>query len=273
MPEAAAVPEPLHSALYEGWVRHRRHALAGLSPRPHAFAYRLSLLWLDLAELDRVFAGRWLWSVDRPNLASFRRADHLGDPAVPLDEAVRREVARRTGQRPEGPIRLLTHPRYLGYGFNPVSFFYCYAPDGEALEAIVAEVTNTPWKERHVYVLPMSSGGGTPDKPRFHTPKAFHVSPFLPMDLEYAWRLTRPGETLVAHLEDLDRGRRVFDATLSLRRRPLTGTNLARALARFPFMTGQVVLGIYWQALRLWLKGTPVFDHPASDSSGSERSA
>lgn len=273
MSPAAGSPEILHSAIYEGWVRHRRHAVEGLSPRPHAFAYRLNLLWLDLAERDRVFAGRWLWSVDRPNLASFRRADHLGDPALPLDEAVRREVARQTGRSPGGPIRLLTHPRYFGYGFNPVSFYYCYGEDGETLEAIVAEVTNTPWKERHVYVLPMDASGGTPDKPRFRTPKAFHVSPFLPMDLEYAWRLTRPGVSLVAHLEDLDRGRRVFDATLSLRRRPLTGANLARALARFPFMTGQVVLGIYWQALRLWLKGTPVFDHPSPTPSSSERPA
>jgi hypothetical protein len=252
----------MNSALYEGWVRHRRYALQPVSPRPHDFRYRIFLLWLDLSELDRVFAGRWLWSVDRPNLASFRRKDYLGDPAIPLDEAVRQEVARQTGQRPEGPIRLLTHPRYFGYGFNPVSLYYCHGADGETLEAIVAEVTNTPWKERHVYVLPMAANLGTPDKPRFKTPKAFHVSPFLPMDLDYVWRLTRPGEHLLMHLDDLQDERKAFDATLNLRRRPLTGANLARALLRFPFMTGQVVFGIYWQALRLWLKGTPLHDHP-----------
>lgn len=258
----------MQSCLYEGWVRHRRHA-----PRRHAFRYRLVLLWLDLDELDRVFAGRWLWSARRPNLAWFRRADHLGDPALPLAEAVRREVERHTGRRPAGPVRLLAHPRYLGYGFNPVSLYYCYAEDGGRLETVVAEVRNTPWNERHVYVLPMAQSLGTPDKPRFRVPKALHVSPFLPMDLEYAWRLSVPGETLLVHLEDLQGGRAVLDATLVLGRRAMTGRNLARALLRFPFMTGQVILGIYWQALRLWLKGTPVFGHPARAPANRERAA
>ncbi len=257
----------MESALYEGWVRHRR-----LEPRPHDFAYRMTLLWLDLSELDRVFAGRRLWSMERANLASFHRRDYLGDPALPLDEAVRREVARQTGRRPEGPVRLLTHPRYFGYVFNPLSLYYCYVPDGETLEAVVAEVTNTPWKERHVYVLPMAANLGSPDKLHFRLPKAFHVSPFLPMTLDYDWRLTRPGKRLLVHLEDLQDGRKVFDATLNLERRPLTGANLARALLCFPFMTGQVIFGIYWQALRLWLKGTPVHDHPQPGPTYLERS-
>jgi hypothetical protein len=255
----------MESSLYEGSIRHRRHG-----PRPHAFRYRLFMLWLDLDELDTVFARRWLWSVNRSNLAAFYRRDHLGDPQRPLAEAVRDAVQTKTGRRPSGPIRLLTHPRYFGYGFNPVSFYYCYADDGSTLDTLVAEVSNTPWNERHVYILPMTENLGSADKPAFCTAKAFHVSPFLPMALEYRWRINQPGRTLNAHLEDFDGEALVFDATLSLRRRALTGASLAWALIRFPFMTGQVVLGIYWQALRLWLKGAPIHDHHAPELNGTE---
>lgn len=255
----------MQSALYQGWVRHRRH-----EPQTHAFRYRLFLLWLDLAELDQVFAGRWLWSVNRPNLAAFWRSDYLGDPALSLDEAVRRAVTRHNGRRPTGPIRLLTHPRYFGYGFNPLSLYYCYEPDGVALEAVLAEVTNTPWGERHVYALPMERNLGSPERPHFRTPKAFHVSPFMPMDLEYVWHLNCPGERLLVHLDERQGARKLFDATLDLRRRPLTGANLARSLARFPFMTGRVILGIYWQALRLWLKGVKIFEHSPPTRSRTE---
>jgi DUF1365 family protein len=145
------VSAPLASCLYEGWVRHRRHA-----PHAHAFRYRIYMLYLDLDELDRVFAGRWLWSVNRRNLAQFRRSDYLGDPTIPLAEAVRARVREALGRAPTGPIRLLTHLRYFGHCFNPVSFYYCYAEDGTTLDTIVAEITNTPWKERHSYVLPVA---------------------------------------------------------------------------------------------------------------------
>lgn len=251
----------MQSCLYEGWVRHRRYA-----PRRHAFRYPLFMLWLDLAELDRVFAGRWLWSARRPNLAWFRRADHLGDPALPLDEAVRAEVQRQTGRRPTGPIRLLTHPRYFGYGFNPISFYYCYDTDGETLEAVVGEVTNTPWQERRIYALDMSDNLGRPQRPEFRFAKTLHVSPFLPMDMDYHWRLNLPGERLVVHMDDLLGEATVLDATLVLARREITAASLARVLWRYPLLTAQVVFDIHWQALRLWLKGVPVHAHPSRSS-------
>ena len=138
----------MHSAVYTGRLRHRR-----FGPVPHAFSYGITLLWLDLAELDDVFRGRWLWSVRRPALARFRREDYLGGDGQPLDVAVRDRVARETGRRPKGPIRLLTQIRMLGFCFNPVSFYYCYDEHDTRVEAIVAEITNTPWNERHAYVL------------------------------------------------------------------------------------------------------------------------
>jgi uncharacterized protein len=241
----------LNSCLYQGWVRHRRFA-----PFRHEFRYRLTQPLLDLGELDRVFAGSRLWSVEGRTPASFQRRDHLGDPAVPLDRAVRDLVAERLGRRPAGPIRLLTHPRYFGYVMNPVSFYYCYDAGSGAVDAIVAEVHNTPWGERHCYVLDARAGA------RFRFGKAFHVSPFLPMDLGYDWRLPPPGATLTAHLAVTRAGRPAFDATMVLKRRPITPATLRATLVRHPLMTGKVIGAIYWQALRLWLRGAPVHDHP-----------
>jgi len=247
----------MESFLYEGTLRHRRF----VAPR-RDFDVSLFMAYLDLGELESVFAGRWLWSTGAPNLAWFRRADHYGDPAVPLDESIRGLVAERTGARPEGPIRLLTHLRYLGHCFNPVSFYYCFARDGRTVETIVAEVSNTPWKERHMYVLPESTNLGSADHKHYDFRKDFHVSPFLAMDMDYGWRFGSPGERLWAHMENRQNGERVFEATLSLRRRPITGVELARTLAFRPAMTVKVVASIYYQALLLWLRRATFYPHP-----------
>lgn len=255
---APAAPDAFESGIYEGWIRHRRFA-----PRRHAFRYRIAMLLVDLAETDALFAGRWLWSRDRRNVAEFRRSDFLGDPALPLDQAVRDRVQEATGVRPDGPIRLLAHLRYAGHVFNPVSFYYCHARDGRTLQAVVAEITNTPWKQRHAYVLPVADAAPRGRALAWDFDKAFHVSPFMPMQRRYAWRFTAPGDDLRVHMDVLDAEGREFDATLVLQRRPWTPANLRRVLWRYPLMTLQVVWGIHWQALRLWWKGVPVHDHPA----------
>lgn len=243
----------MQSALYTGRLSHRRFA-----PVAHAFRYRVTLCWLDLAELDEVFRGRWLWSARRPALAWLRRADYLGDPRVPLGQAVRDLVERRTGARPAGPIRLLTQLRSFGFCFNPVSFYYCYDATGARVETIVAEITNTPWNERHAYVLHRPGPAL-----RFRHAKEFHVSPFMPMDLEYDWRFAPPGASLAVRMENRRAGRLLFDASLMLRRREITGASLAAALARQPLVALQVLGRIYWQALRLWLKRAPLYVHPS----------
>lgn len=249
----------LASAVYEGVVRHRRH-----TPKSHAFSYRMAQLYLDLDEVDAVFRNRWLWSVGKPNLAQWRRADYLGPGEVPLAEAVRERIARERGHAPSGPIRLLTHARYAGYIFNPVSFYYCYRSDGTTLDCVVAEITNTPWKERHSYVLPVTQAERLGSVLAWDFDKTFHVSPFMPMERAYQWRFTAPGRALHVHMRVLESSRVDFDATLALQRRPLDGRTLARVLWRYPLMTMQVIAGIHWQALRLWLKGNPVYDHPTS---------
>jgi uncharacterized protein len=255
----------VHSALYIGRLSHRRHA-----PRTHAFAYTVCMAWLDLAELDSVFQGRWFWSTRRPALAWLRRSDLLGDPAIPLDEAVRDRVQAETGRRPTGAIRMLTQLRNYGHSFNPVTFYYCYTPDDSGVETIVAEITNTPWRERHAYVLPVEATvrARTHD---FRLGKCFHVSPFMPMAQDYRWRFNEPRQRLRVHMGNLQAGERVFDATLSLRRREITGFSLAAALLRFPASTLRTLVAIYWQALRLRIKRIPVHTHPdpLHDASGS----
>ena len=252
-----AAPAAPASAIYRGWIRHRRY-----EPVRNEFRYSAFLMYLDLEELPSLFEGRRGWSAKGPAPAWFRRADYLGDPRRPLADCVRERVREVAGRSPEGAVRLLTHLRYWGYCFNPVSFYYCFDRD-EKLDAVVAEITNTPWNERHSYVLPVERGRPSGAGLRFRFPKKFHVSPFLDMSQEYDWRMTPPGDRVVVHMESRENDRRMLDATMVLRRSPVTGRNLARVLLRHPFMTGKVIAGIHWQALRLWAKRCPVYPHPA----------
>jgi len=238
----------VEAALYEGWVSHRRSA-----PVEHGFRYRVCMLYLDVDAPPAALDRHPLWSTRRAAPGRFRRADHLGAPDVPLGDAVRAEVARQTGRRPGGPVRLLTTPRTFGHAFNPVSFFFCFDAAGEHVERVLAEVTNTPWGERHCYVMDPAGGGAD---------KAFHVSPFMGMDHRYAWRLTEPDATLRIAISSDRAGERVFDAALTLERRPLDEAALTRVLARHPLATLRTLVRIYGQALRLKLKGAPYFPHP-----------
>jgi uncharacterized protein len=237
------------SCVYEGTIRHRRSA-----PR-NSFEHRIALFYVDLEELPGLLGGRLVRP--RPGVLRFRRRDYLGPDGSPLGDAVRAAVADHTGRRPDGPVRLLTQLRSFGHSFNPVSFYYCIDAAGEGVEAVVAEVTNTPWGERHAYVVP----GG-----RGEMAKALHVSPFMAMDHRYSVRAGVPGERLAIHIESRRRDARAFDATLSLRRRELTRATAARLAARYPFANLRVLALIYGHAVGLKLAGAPIHRHPARGS-------
>ena len=245
----------MHSALYHGVVDHAR-----TDATPHAFSYRVFLTWLDLDELDAAFRGRWLWSTRRRALAWFKRSDYLGDPSVPLAVAVKERIRERCGFVPAGPVRMLTTLRTLGVCFNPVTFYYAYDASGARVEAVVAEITNTPWNERHSYVFDVR--GGEADSWSATFKKDFHVSPFIDTDCAYDWAFTAPGDALDVRMHNMRGGRSVFFASLRARRVEIGAGSLAAALLRFPAQPLRVLAAIYWQALRLWWKGAPFFVHP-----------
>jgi DUF1365 family protein len=258
------------SAVYEGSVRHRR-----FEPIEHSFRYPLFLMYLDLDELPGVLDPFPLFSARRPAPAHFQRSNYMGDPDRPLAECARDVVEAATGNRPTGPVRLLANLRYLGHVFNPVSFYYCFEETGERVDAVVADVNNIPWGERHPYVLARGSRRGAVLTDELD--KTLHVSPLMGMDQTYAFRASEPGERLGVHIESrpvqrvtapgetqdvAPREGKAFDATLSLRRHELSTARLSGMLARYPAMSLQTVAKIYAQSLSLKLKGARYFPHP-----------
>lgn len=246
----------MDSCIYVGRVDHRRYR-----PLEHGFGYPIFMLYLDLDELSRLRSRRIL---GRSRMAplSFRRQDHISNSAPTLADAVRELVNEKTGIRPTGPIRLLTGLRCFGYYFSPLNLYYCFDPEGRAVEQIVAEVSNTPWREVHYYVLWQGNRTGGSEELAFSHPKGFHVSPFMGMDLQYDWHLNQPGSRCTVQITNRHDDDMVFDARLALERRQLNRLQLLRLLLRYPCMSGRIALAIYSQAFRLWRKKCPFYPHP-----------
>jgi uncharacterized protein len=253
----------MKSALYTGRIRHRRS-----TPVPHAFEYGVYQVYLDLDEVDRLFRLPFVFARRGPALAAFRRADHFGDPREPLSHSVRRRVREQLGFEPTGPIRLLTQLRHAGLLMNPVSFYFCFDRTERRIEALLAEVTNTPWGEQHVYVW--SGDAIRPGRPEALFPKAMHVSPFMDMEMAYRVRVTHPADTLVVHLENWKAGLRIFDATLTLRRKSWSAWRLGALALRYPLIPLKIFAAIYWEAFRLWRKGVPIHPHPRPETTQKE---
>ncbi|MEH6642983.1 DUF1365 domain-containing protein [Vreelandella glaciei] len=241
------------SRIYRGTLRHRR-----FTPKPHTFSYQVWMAWLDLDELPDLFDKVPGFSARRPALARFRREDYLGPVDRPLKTAVREELVRQLGSAPTGRICVLTQLRTLGCMFNPISVYYAYDHLGR-LAAVLSEVTNMPWRERTRYASAVDPSRHS-HQARFD--KDLHVSPFNPMEMTYRWKFNAPGETLFLHMENWQDQQCHFDATLTLDASPATRGVLLTTLARQPWMSLKTIAGIHFEALRLWLKRVPVYNHP-----------
>jgi DUF1365 family protein len=241
------------SALYAGHVMHQR-----LRPRRHRLRYRLFMLLLDLDEIDALDTRLRLFSRNRRNLFSFRDTDYGAGDTTPLRVQIEAHLRAAGLASQVGAIRLLTIPRVLGFAFNPLSVYFCHRPDGD-LAAILYEVNNT-FGQRHSYLLPVDADAGLPI--RQTTAKMFHVSPFMDMDMTYAFRVVPPADRLGIAITGTDGDGPIITAALAADRTALTDRALLRAFASYPLVTFKVVGGILWEAIRLWMKGVPVRHRP-----------
>ncbi|EPZ49535.1 PF07103 family protein [Bacteriovorax sp. BAL6_X] len=245
----------MKSCLYEGIVMHSR-----FRPKVHFFKYKLFLVYLDLDEVDEFFSLSRFWSYMKGNIAYFKRSDYHGDKTKNLKSEVLKTVEMHLGRNIEGSVRMLTSLRYFGHCFNPVTFYYCFNKECE-IEAIMAEIENTPWGERFCYVVDATKASHDKEiRKKFK--KEFHVSPFFPMSLMYDWRFSNPHDLLKINMETFEKGEKVFLASMNLKKVVATEGALNKILIKFPLITLKVVLGIYFQAFLLWIKGVPFFDHP-----------
>jgi DUF1365 family protein len=246
----------LHSALYQGVVVHQR-----FKPTGHRLRYRIVSLLIDLDELPDLSRRFRLLSIDRFNLFSIRQSDFgPGTPSGLRDWVAAQCMA--AGIPADGAIRLLAMPRVLGHAFNPLSVFFCYRADG-GLAATLYQVNNT-FGERHSYLIPAPSGT---TMIRQSCRKTFYVSPFMPMEMEYRFRVVPPAQRVSVVIDGLSGGLsgqgRLITASLSGRRTDLSDGALLRAFLGAPALGLKVVGGIHWEALKLWRKKVGFHTKPA----------
>lgn len=238
----------MNSSLYECTVMHHR-----LEPLKNRFVYRIFMFALDLDELDALRSKLWLFSRNRFNVFSFRDADHMNFGKPTAKENIVEYLRQQGISLNKGKIILVTNVRMFGYVFNPVSFYFCYDEQGNALCA-VPEVGNT-FGELKPYLL--NSQDRTAEGFRKTLTKFFYVSPFIDLDASFDFNLHLPGEKLHVTVDDYKNGKKFFLSAVHGDRKALTDLRLLWYVLRFPFITLQVIGLIHWQAFKLYLKKLP----------------
>lgn len=244
----------INHLIFEGHVRHRRFL-----PKQHQFSYSLFMFCFDIANINHTFRLIKQISVEKFNWFSFKRKNYLNESTILLDEYARQLVMNQYGVYPKGKIYLLTQLSCLGHCFNPISVYFILDETNQQLDYLMLEVTNTPWGERHYYILKHS----TKPKDNIYTyqfQKKLHVSPFMSMNYTYQLNLKLTNKQIILHMENHTDGKKDFDATLTLSAQP--NTPFKKIAWRYPFITFKITAAIYWQALRLWMKGIPFHSHP-----------
>ncbi len=256
------IKQPLKSAIYTGQLAHCRH-----HPKYHFFRYRVFMMYIDLSEVSEIFSLTRLWSSRRFALAWLKRTDYIGPKEMTIEDAVRNRIYEEINEQFEGSVRMLTNLRYFGFAMNPITSYYCFDAE-EKLRYIVVEVTNTPWKERHAYVLRCNPESFVQ---RINFEKKLHVSPFNDMQIDYAWRSNLPSQSIQLSLANWRAGKSEFEADLSLQRKEISASSLRRFILGYPFMTLKVCAAIYWQALKLYMKGVKPVKHPSASAKNDTR--
>ncbi len=251
----------ISAKLYTGWVRHRREL-----PKQHHFKYPVFMTWVDLDKVQTTMQKSSLWSMNKFNLVSFYRQDYIDNETEDIKTAIKQRIFSSTGQHFDGAVCLLSNLRYLGFSFNPVSFYFCFDTDQDNPRFIIAEINNTPWDERFSYVLDCNNSSNFNHSWQFEFEKRFHVSPFMPMDLTYRWQFSFKKNHLTIHMQLLQQGKLCFDATLQLQAQPMNSRNMFLIPIRYPLITLSTLFRIYWQAFLLWIKKIPNFEHPEKHS-------
>jgi DUF1365 family protein len=268
-----------NSCIYEGVIRHRRRTKV-----KNSFKFSAFMFYLDLDEIDDAFQGGWFWSNRRLAYASFRRADHLKQfpPDRDLKKCVKEVLVAHGVDAEPGQVCLLTQLRYFGFRMNPISLFYCFGKTDGRLIAVIAEVNNTPWDQQHVYVIPdhenesspadsTASERRTPPRPQRsikteNLKKSFHVSPFMHSDMHYRMIYSLPAERIGVKMENFEAEKKIFDVSMLMHKKPITRLRLFWMGIKYPVYSLKVFAGIYFQALKLYLKKVPFHPHPDRQS-------